>query len=122
MMRNESQQEVKPLKFHPESYRFIMSALNYAQDQCEGEIRHINAMEMMRGVVGLGHRFFGLLTETVFNQWGYYTTDDFGFAIFELIDRGALRKTEEDSITDFDDLFDFGHVLTSEYYIDTRMK
>ncbi len=43
---------------------------------------------------------FGLLAMTVLNSWNIRRTDDFGKIVFAMIG-GLLRKTEQDSIADF---------------------
>ncbi|MFN6107527.1 MAG: Minf_1886 family protein, partial [Planctomycetaceae bacterium] len=63
---------------------------------------------------------FGLMAKTVFHQWGLRTTDDFGRLVFEMIDRGDLRKTENDQLSDFAAVYDFEEALDRNYRIDTR--
>ena len=46
-------------------------------------------------------------------------TDDFGHIVFELIERGEMRKTEHDQLSDFFGVFDFHKAFMDDYSIDT---
>jgi uncharacterized repeat protein (TIGR04138 family) len=56
----------------------------------------------------------------VFAHWGARCTADFGRIVFELIERGEMRKTDRDTLEDFVEVFDFDQALVREYPIDTR--
>jgi uncharacterized repeat protein (TIGR04138 family) len=52
----------------------------------------------------------------VFNFWGVQTTEDFGHIVFNLVEKGLLSKTPEDSLEDFRDVYDFKKVFEEDYY------
>jgi uncharacterized repeat protein (TIGR04138 family) len=58
---------------------------------------------------------FGPMVKTVFSHWGIKTTHDFGNIVFNMVEWLLLSKTEQDSINDFKDVYDFdaafGNVL-----------
>jgi len=62
---------------------------------------------------------FGLMTQTVFKQWGVQSTKDFGKMVFEMIEHGRMRKTDNDRLEDFVDIYDFQQVFDANYIIDT---
>lgn len=115
-------------KYHPNAYRFIFPALKYSQERFrQPEIfggepvdseTHISGQELVHGIRLYASDQFGLLARTVFNSWGIHTTEDFGRIVFELIDRGEMKKTEQDSIHDFCDLYDFEEVFDEQYIVD----
>jgi uncharacterized repeat protein (TIGR04138 family) len=47
------------------------------------------------------------------------TTEDFGRIVFEMVDRGELRKTDRDSLADFLDIYNFDDVFQRAYRVDT---
>jgi len=116
------------LSFHPNAYRFLQAALERTQEKLgrgaspgfEEDQAHISGVELLQGIRDFGLDQFGLMTKTVFNQWGLHTTDDFGKLVFEMIDRGDLRKTENDQLSDFNAVYDFDEALNRNYRIDTR--
>ena len=116
------------LSFHPNAYRFLQLALERTQKNLgrrvaeggdEGQA-HISGGELLLGIRDYALDQFGLMAKTVFNQWGLRTTDDFGKLVFEMIDRGDLRKTENDQLSDFAAVYDFDEALDRNYRIDTR--
>ena len=42
----------------------------------------------------------------VFQEWGIESSRDFGNIVFNLVELGEVKKTEEDRIEDFDTDFD----------------
>lgn len=120
--------ETRPrLRFHPNAYQFVSAALRYTQQQlgrnaargADDEDAHISGRELVYGISDLAQEKFGLLTLTVFRHWGVQCTDDFGRIVFELIERGEMKKTERDQLCDFFDVYDFEAVLDRGYRIDT---
>ena len=112
------------LKYHRDAYRFIFEALQFTQEKLKRVARgtndedaHITGQELMEGVRELGLKKFGLLTRSVFHHWGVRTTDDFGRIVFELIERGEMRKTDRDDIKHFCGVYDFDEALDRTYVI-----
>ena len=87
------------------------------EDESSG---HISGPELLAGIRELAVQQFGLMTIPVFRAWGVQSTDDFGRIVFEMIERGEMRKTERDRLTDFFDVFDFEDVFDRNYRIDTK--
>lgn len=115
------------LRYDANAYRFVSMALPYAQKvlnrsftaNMDDESAHISGPELLDGIRQFALENFGLLTLTVFRRWGIQTTDDFGRIVFELIERGELRKTDRDHISDFYSVYDFEDAFNREYRIDT---
>lgn len=115
------------LRFHPEAYRFIFEALHFTQQQlnrpaardADDEEAHITGPELVHGARQFGLQRFGLLARTVFNFWGVKSTGDFGRIVFELIDRGEMRKTDRDQLSDFFNVYEFDDALVNDYVIPT---
>ena len=116
------------LKYHTDAYRFVDSALRFTQkrlnrqssgnDELDGEGAHISGPELLDGVRELALQEFGLKTIPVFRHWGVRSTDDFGRIVFDFIERGAMRKTEQDQVTDFFAVYDFEEVFDRDFRID----
>jgi uncharacterized repeat protein (TIGR04138 family) len=115
------------LRFHPQAYVFVTEALRLTQELLGREHReetdeasaHITGRELLDGVRLMGQRQFGMLAPSVFKSWGVQSTEDFGLIVFELIERGELRKTDRDQLSDFRDVYTFDTVFGDEYRIDT---
>src|SRR5690606_18616418 len=107
---------IPELKYHADAYRFVFEALQFTQERLdrthrpsdqEDESAHISGPELLEGVRELALKKFGLMTRSVFTHWGIRATDDFGAIVFELVERGDMRKTERDRISDFYDVYRF---------------
>lgn len=115
------------LKYHPNAYQFIFAALRYTQQELgrgiesesdESKDAHISGAELLEGIRQFGLQEFGLMARTVFRGWGIERTEDFGRVVFELVERGEMRKTENDQLSDFVDVYEFTTALDGAYKID----
>ena len=104
----------KDPRYKLEAYSFLMSALNFTVSKFP-EPRHVTGQELLQGIRRYGLEQFGPMTRTVFEHWGIKSTKDFGNIVFNLIDVGLLGKTEEDSIDDFKDVYDFEEAFDKDY-------
>ncbi|MBL4883150.1 MAG: hypothetical protein JKY95_01270 [Planctomycetaceae bacterium] len=116
-------------KYHRNAYEFLFEALRYTQETLDRGVvvegvnedsAHISGKELLEGVRLLAIEKFGLLTQTVFRYWGVDSTEDFGRIVFDLIERGEMRKTERDQLCDFVDIYDFQKAFDEDYEIDIR--
>ncbi|MBD3674644.1 MAG: hypothetical protein HUJ26_14065 [Planctomycetaceae bacterium] len=113
---------------HPRSaYKFVFDALNHTQLKIhsrraqEGEESHISGPELLEGIRKLALKQFGLMATTVFHQWGIDTTEDFGRLVFELIERGEMKKNETDCLSDFCGIYSFEEEFDRKYRINTSI-
>ncbi len=104
----------KDPRYKVEAYDFVMSALNFAQSKFD-KLRHVSGRELLEGIREYGLELFGLMTCTVFENWGVRRTEDFGNIVFNMVDAGLLSKTDEDSIEDFKDGYDFKEAFDKGY-------
>lgn len=110
--------------YHPHAYQFVFDALRHAQEnlgraQGDQATGHVSGRELLEGVRDLAREQFGLMTIPVFAEWGIRKTDDFGRMVFELIEAGEMRKTDEDHFEDFVEVYDFREAFVDSYQIDT---
>ena len=99
-------------RFKKEAYLFIYDALQYTVEKLgkislPKEQRHISGRDLLYGISEYGLDQFGPLTRSVFFRWGVHTTRDFGKIVFDLVGASLMSKTDQDSIEDFTDVYDF---------------
>lgn len=100
-------------EYPPAAYLFIQEGLRYTCDRLhedstvEDASRHVSGQELCLGLRDYAITEYGLLARTVLRSWGIERTRDFGVLVFAMVEAGLLRKTEEDSIEDFDAAYDF---------------
>lgn len=113
-----------PRTYHPMAYKFVFSALRFTQEQL-GRDRsteatgHISGPELLDGIRRLGLQHFGMMSIVVFKTWGIHSTDDFGKIVFQLIEAGEMRKTDDDQLDDFLGVYEFSKVFQDDYTLDT---
>ena len=98
-------------RYHRDGYIFLRDALDFTtkqQKKIKGvSVRHVTGPELLDGVRQHALKEFGPMVMTVFDSWGIQSCEDIGHMVFNLIGAGVFGKTEEDSIKDFKNVYDF---------------
>ena len=102
------------------AYEFINDAVIYTVRKCEenkkeDELRHITGAELLEGVMEYALKQFGPMAYTLFCEWGVYDGMSVGNIVFNMIEHKILSRSENDSIKDFENVFDFKAVLCSPF-------
>lgn len=100
----------KDSRYNPDAYEFVMQALHFTQGKLKRE-KHVTGRELLEGIREFVIEQYGPMAKTVLRHWGISKTEDFGNIVFNMVDKKLLSKTEEDSIADFKDVYDFEHVF-----------
>lgn len=109
----------KDIRYKPDAYEFVISALHFAQKRLKRQ-GHLSAKELLDGIRQFAIEQYGPMVKAVFNYWGIMETKDFGNIVFNMIEKKLFSKSEEDSIGDFSDVYDFNVVFRN--IIGTRCK
>jgi len=107
-------------RYHAEAYLFMREALDFASKMlkkpAKGPHKHVSAAELLEGIRQFALREYGPMTKTVLDYWGIHNCADFGRIVFNLVNKNILRKTENDSIHDFDNGYDFETAFRAPYH------
>ena len=96
-----------------EAYAFLHEGLSRAVKQVhggelpEGAASHVTGQDLCHALRELAIERWGMLALTVLGRWNIRATIDFGNMVYLLIQHGYMRKTDEDSLEDFRDVYDF---------------
>ena len=93
-------------KYKFEAYSFALAGLHFTVSRLD-KPRHVTGRELCKGLRDYALDQFGPMARIVLEHWGIRCTRDFGEIVFLLIEASLLRKTEEDSIDDFVNIYDF---------------
>lgn len=132
-------------RFKFEAYQFVREALGYAQDvlkmgkaetlgedidslfedveeeyEVEGEAkpdRHITGQQLCEAIREYAVEQYGFMAKVVLNSWGVHTTGDFGEIVYNLIQIGWMKKSDDDSREDFDGAYDFEEAFCEKFKI-----
>ncbi len=109
----------KDSRYKPDAYEFLMEALFYTQKTLKKPY-HVSGKELLGGIRKLVLERFGPMSLTVLGHWGLHKTDDFGDIVFNLVEAGLLKKTADDKLSDFKDVFDFQQAFVEGYKLNLR--
>ena len=100
-------------RYSADALRFVFEGLGKTvrkvrAETDEPEERHVAGDQLAIGLGELAAAQWGRLAKTVLNEWGIYTTRDFGEIVYLMISHNWMRAQDEDVIEDFDNIYDFG--------------
>jgi uncharacterized repeat protein (TIGR04138 family) len=108
-----------------EALRFVQEGLSYAVNKFHGEQvdpkanRHVSGQQLCQGLREYALARWGMMARAVLSRWGITSTLDFGKIVYALIDARYMSRTEQDSIEDFRDVYDFKAAFDADYRIQT---
>ena len=98
-------------RYARDAYVFLRDSLDFTTKQQKkikgATVRHVAGPELLEGVRQYALQEFGPMVMTVFSSWGIRCCEDIGHMVFNLIEAGIFGKTEEDSLEDFKNVYDF---------------
>ena len=95
------------------AFQFLHEGLEWAVRKRHGSREgaevsfHVTGEEICLGLRDLAIKRWGLLAKTVLAKWGIGASIDFGNMVYLLINEDIWKKTADDSIEDFRDVYDF---------------
>jgi len=112
--------------YSPACFGFIRDGLAHTVEMVHGnpadqtmlelglveDSRHVCGRELCIGLRDYAIDRYGMLAKSVLNKWGIHYTRDFGNIIFAMVESGLMRTTDEDSIEDFDAIYEFDDVFS----------
>jgi uncharacterized repeat protein (TIGR04138 family) len=106
-------------RYQRDAYAFLRDALDFTtkqQKKIKGvSVRHVTGPELLDGVRRYALKEFGPMVMTVFDNWGIHSCEDIGNMVFNLIGAGIFGKTEQDSIEDFKNVYDFREAFVKPF-------
>jgi len=119
---------VQKTRYPLDAFLFVQRGLDYTVCRIHGEIdpleeqlhdpdepssRHVSGQDLCRGLRDFAINEYGLLARTVLRRWNITNCRDFGEIVFAMVEGGLMHKTNNDTLRDFSDVFDFGTAFES---------
>ena len=112
---------IRTTKYPLEAFLFVQRGLDFTVRRIHGEpsgetdqvARHVTGQALCLGLRDYAIKQYGLLAKPVLTHWNIKDCSDFGHIVFALVDAALMHKTEEDSIQDFTDVYDFDEAFDS---------
>ena len=107
------------LSFTVEKHRRLTDGPKSAKmdELISGIRRHVSGAQLCLGLRELASERWGLLARQVLKRWKIISTRDFGEVVFLLVDNGWMQKQPQDSIEDFEDIYDFTEAFDHNFEI-----
>lgn len=106
-------------RYAADAYLFVRQALDFTVGTHAGTSpsrpHHVTGPELLEGFRKLALHEFGPMALRILNTWGIRTTEDVGEIVFNLVDIGALGKTEKDRREDFGGGYEFETVFAAPF-------
>jgi uncharacterized repeat protein (TIGR04138 family) len=97
---------LKDKRYKPDAYEFVLGGLGFTQKKLK-KTTHVTGVQLAGGLRDYAINQYGALASRVLAYWGVSQTQDFGNIVFNMIEKKLLSKTAEDSLLDFDAVYDF---------------
>ena len=123
----------KDRQYPIEAYFFVRDALSYAADSLElshqhcGEAelyspesmeeRHLTGQQLCEAIREFAINQFGLMSRVVLKYWGINSTSGFGDIVYNMIEIGLMKKSDQDRRSHFDNVYDFEDVFDHQFEI-----
>src|SRR4051812_7755983 len=122
------EQVVEEVGSYPiQAFEFVQHGLGYTVEKIHGDAkdpkasRHITGRDLCEGLREFALLKWGLMARTVLNRWNVRRTIDFGRMVFALVQHGHMSKTDEDTLEDFRDVYDFATAFDGGYRIESKV-
>ncbi|HYO10732.1 MAG TPA: Minf_1886 family protein [Tepidisphaeraceae bacterium] len=109
-----------------DAFEFIQQGLGYTVNKLHGQVkdphvsRHVSGRDLSEGLREFALMRWGLMARTVLHRWNVRRTIDFGRIVFALVDSGWMQKTDDDTLEDFRDVYDFKTAFDAGYRIESK--
>lgn len=87
-------------RYPREAYLYLRSALDHTQ-ALYNRTGHVSVGELLEGIREYTLKEYGPMSALLLEEWGIRSCADLGELVFNLIEAGELRKTEQDRREDF---------------------
>lgn len=102
-----------------DAYAFLQEGMARAAKAVHGEEpisanpKHVTGQQICLALRDLAVERWGQLAKAVLTKWNLHGTLDFGKMVYLLIQHRFMKKTQEDRLEDFLDVFDFDEAFKS---------
>ena len=96
-------------QIHPQGLGFVLAAFEFSLRRLRVRSRPqvVSCQELCNAVRDLAAQEYGLMAKEVLNAWGIESTETVGRIVFALVEAQKMTKTEEDTLADFNRVFNF---------------
>ena len=97
-------------RYRMEAFGFLHEALKKSVQEHhpdpEDAEKHVTGQQLCLSIRDLALDRWGMMAPAVLKHWNIQGSIDFGNMVYLLIEHNYMRKTDDDSVEDFRDIFD----------------
>lgn len=112
------------------AFVFVQRGLDYTVRHTHGEWdesedpeqegRHVSGRQLCHGLRDFAVDQYGLMARSVLRRWGIVRCEDFGRIVFDMVEAGLMRRTDEDSLEDFVGVFEFRDAFSPDLMLSDK--
>ena len=130
MAANDLRSVARNSQYPLDAFLFVQRGLDFTVRRCHGEIdeknpdsesRHVTGSDLCRGLREYAIEQYGLLARTVLRRWRINSCEDFGHIVFAMVDAELMHKTDDDTMADFTDVFDFEQAFSPDLSVSENL-
>jgi len=110
-----------------EAFEFVQRGLGFTVQRIHGQQKgepkaslHVTGQDLCEGLREFALMQWGMLARTVLARWNITSTWDFGRIVFAMVEHGLMQKTDDDTIEDFKNVFEFKSAFDRQYRIEIK--
>ena len=118
-----------------EAYFFVRDALSFAADSMElsnqyrhdsevyesAEEHHLTGQQLSEAIRDFAMNQFGYMARIVLKNWGIDNTSCFGDIVYNMIEIGWMKKSDQDKRSHFDNVYEFKAAFDERFEICSSM-
>ena len=93
----------------------VPQTVGYTARKIVSEPGHVSGQKLCEGLRQMAIERYGRLAGLVLVRWDIKSTRDFGEIVYLMIDHKWMSAKPTDSISDFDDIYDFKKVFKDDF-------
>jgi uncharacterized repeat protein (TIGR04138 family) len=107
-------------RYSADAIQFIYEGLGHtvrkmAKEDHGGQPHHVTGQELCWGIGSLASQKWGRLAKLVLNNWGIFSTRDFGEIVYLMIENKWMSAQPNDKIEDFDSVYNFDQFFEKDF-------
>ncbi len=114
-------------RYPPQAFEFLHHSFEHAVRDMHGKAgaargghRHVSGKDLCLALRDIAIQRWGMLARTVLARWNIESTLDFGNMVYLLVENDFMKKTDEDSIEHFRDVYDFAEAFDVDQNFDLK--
>jgi len=116
--KNDGRYSLRAFGFVHEGLEFTVKKF-HGIDKPTDELHHISGKQLCEGLAEFAADKWGRMAKVTLNQLGIKSTNDFGNIVYLMVENKWMHARPEDSIEEFNSVYDFEEVLEKNYKFKT---